>query len=77
MPAIRLQADPPRQSLELLQLLGPARVDPEWEAEKTGWRCFVMGNHHPSFRKGSRLRSAWQRGFDAAARSADPERLML
>ena len=77
MAIIRMQADPPRQSLDLLQLLRPAPVDPEWEAEKAGWRCFVMGNHHPSFRKGTRLRSAWQRGFDAAAQSAEPERLML
>ena len=77
MPAIRLHPGPPRQSLDLLQLLRPAPFDPEWEAEKAGYRCYVMGNLHPCFRKGSRLRSAWQRGFDAAARSADPERLML
>lgn len=64
--------------LDLTVLLGPDRPDELWKAEKSGWRCFVMGNHHAaSYRRGSRLRAAWQRGFDAAARSADPERLML
>ncbi|WP_267381537.1 MULTISPECIES: hypothetical protein [unclassified Sphingomonas] len=63
--------------LDLTVLLGPTRPDPLWGAEKAGWRCFVMGIHQPSYRRGSRLRIAWQRGFDAAARSPDPERLML
>ena len=64
-------------ALSLLGLLQPVTPDPLWEAEKSGWRCFVMGNDHPSYRAGSRLRAAWQRGYDAAARSNDPEGLML
>ena len=28
----------------LMDLLDPTREDPLWEAEKSGWRCFVMGN---------------------------------
>lgn len=64
-------------ALDLLALLQPAPLDRLWEAEKSGWRCFVMGNDHPTYRKGSRLRAAWQHGYDAAARSNDPQGLML
>ena len=63
--------------LDLMGLLTPAPVDPAWEAEKVGWRCFVMGNERCAYRRGSRLRAAWQRGFDAAARSPDPVGLMI
>jgi len=64
-------------TLDILALLQPAPLNRIWEAEKSGWRCFVMGNDHPSYRRGSRLRAAWQRGYDAASRSKDPEGLML
>jgi hypothetical protein len=63
--------------LDLMALLAPASVDEDWEAEKAGWRCFVMGNDRPSGRRGSRLRAAWQRGYVAASRSRDPVGLML
>jgi hypothetical protein len=63
--------------LDLMSLLTPGWVDENWEAEKAGWRCFVMGNDNPSGRRGSRLRAAWQRGYDAASRSRDPVGLML
>lgn len=63
--------------LDLMVLLALAPVDEVWEAEKAGWRCFVMGNNTPSGRSGSRLRAAWQRGYDAASRSSDPIGLML
>lgn len=63
--------------LDLMSLLTPGPVDENWEAEKAGWRCFVMGNDNPSGRRGSRLRAAWQRGYDAASRSRDPVGLML
>lgn len=64
-------------ALHILQLLAPGAVDPVWEAEKAGWRCYVMQNTHSCYRRGSRLRAAWQRGFDAAAASPDPARAML
>ena len=67
----------PIPRLNLLDLLGPTPVDALWEAEKAGWRCFVMGNDTPSGRRGSRLRAAWQRGYEAASRSSDPQGLML
>ena len=57
--------------------LAPLPPDPVWEAEKAGWRCFVMGNTGCCHRRGSRLVDAWQRGFDAARRSPDPVGLML
>lgn len=60
-----------------IDLMAPAPVDEDWEAEKASWRCFVMGNTTPSGRSGSRLRAAWQRGYDAASRSSDPIGLML
>lgn len=63
--------------LDLMALLAPAKLDPEWEAEKLGWRCFVFGNHRSTYRRGSRLRAAWQRGYDAAAQSEHPDLLML
>ncbi len=63
--------------LDLKGLLAAVPVDPAWEAEKVGWRCFVMGNEGSAYRQGSRLRAAWQRGFDAAARSPDPQGLMI
>jgi len=63
--------------IDLMALLAPAPVDEDWEAEKAGWRCFVMGNTTPSGRSGSRMRAAWQRGYDAASRSSDPVGLML
>lgn len=63
--------------LELMALLAPARSDPLWEAEKTGWRCFVMSNHRCCYRRGSALHLAWQRGFDAASQAERPELLVL
>ena len=60
-----------------MALLQPNPVDDEWEADKSGWRCFVMGNRTSCYRAGSRLDRAWQRGYDAASRSADPQELML
>lgn len=63
--------------LDLLDLLAPARLDPLWEAEKSGWRCFVFGNAGCCYRRGSRLAAAWERGFAAAERSSDPVGLML
>jgi hypothetical protein len=63
--------------LDFMALLAPAPRDPEWEAEKLGWRCFVFGNANPSYRRGSRLRAAWQRGYDAAARSERSDLYML
>ena len=53
-------------------LLGPAPVDVLWEAEKAGWRAFVMGHGGSGYRRGSARDQAWQRGFDAAAASRDP-----
>ncbi|RZL29116.1 MAG: hypothetical protein EOP64_02235 [Sphingomonas sp.] len=70
-------AKPKDGCLDLMSLLAPAPVDENWEAEKAGWRCFVMGNDNPSGRRGNRLRAAWQRGYDAASRSRDPVGLML
>ncbi len=61
----------------LMDLLAPTPEDPLWEAEKSGWRCFVMGNDRCHYRRGSKLRTAWQCGYDAASRSADPVRFML
>lgn len=58
-------------------LLAATTTDPAWEAEKAGWRCFVMGNTNSAYRPGSHLHAAWQRGFDTAGRSADPKRLIL
>lgn len=63
--------------IDLVNLLAPTREDPLWEAEKSGWRCFVMGNDRCHYRRGSKLRTAWQFGYDAASRSADAARLML
>lgn len=63
--------------IDLMTLLAPAPVDEDWEAEKAGWRSFVMGNTTPSGRSGSSIRTAWQRGYDAASRSSDPVGLML
>lgn len=63
--------------LDLMRLLAPGPLDRGWEADKAGWRCFVMGNTRNSYRRGTRLHAAWQRGFDAAARSDNPEQRML
>jgi len=63
--------------LDLMTLLAPAPVDEHWEADKAGWRAFVMGNLTSGYRSGSRLQAAWQRGYDAASRSSDPVGLML
>ena len=63
--------------VDLMDLLAPTREDPLWEAEKSGWRCFVMGNDRFHYRQGSKLRTAWQSGYDAASRSADPVGGML
>lgn len=60
-----------------MTLLAPAPLDPVWEAEKAGWRCFAMGNTGCCYRRNSRLARAWRRGFDAASRSDDPLGLML
>jgi hypothetical protein len=60
-----------------MTLLAPARIDRMWEAEKSGWRCCVMGNDRCIYRRGSKLRTAWQCGYDAAFRSGDPANLML
>lgn len=66
-----------KHAVDLMRALGPKPVDRLWEAEKSGWRCFVMGNHRCTYRHSSRLRAAWQRGYDAASRSSDPASLML
>lgn len=63
--------------VDLMRLLAPRREDPLWEAEKSGWRCFVMGNDRCHYRQGSKLRTAWQNGYDAGSRSADAEGRML
>ena len=63
--------------LDLMTLLGPAPVDALWEAEKAGWRAFVMGHGGSGYRRGSAKDQAWQRGFEAAAASRDPIGLML
>ena len=63
--------------VDLMRLLGPTREDPLWEAEKSGWRCFVMGINRCHYRRGSKLRTAWQSGYDAASRSDDPAGRML
>jgi hypothetical protein len=60
-----------------MTLLAPARIDRMWEAEKSGWRCYVVGNNCCSYRRGSKLRTAWQRGYDAASCSIDPNGGML
>ena len=67
----------PRPHLDLMTLLAPARIDPVWEAEKSGWRCYVMDNDRCIYRRGSKPRTAWQRGYDAASRSSDPLGQML
>jgi hypothetical protein len=63
--------------VDLMTLLAPAPVDEDWEADKAGWRAFVMGNPTSGYRPGSRLQAAWQRGYDAASRSSEPVGLML
>jgi hypothetical protein len=63
--------------LDIMTLLGPAPTNAEWEADKAGWRAFVFGNTASGFRAGSRLDRAWQRGYEAAARSDEPAALML
>lgn len=63
--------------VDLMRLLAPGPENPLWEAEKSGWRCFVMGNDRCHHRRGSKLHTAWQRGYDAASRSTDPAGLML
>lgn len=81
MPGMKPRCEPRRQStsstLDLLRLLSPAPIDPLWEAEKTGWRCFVMGNDRSAYRSGTSLRAAWQRGYDSAAASPNAETSML
>ena len=67
----------PRPHLELMTLLAPARIDRMWEAEKSGLRCYVMGNDRCTYRRGSKLRTAWQHGYYAASRSSDPLGQML
>lgn len=52
-----------------MRLLGSGLIDRLWEAEKSGWRCFVMGNHDSTYSRGSSLHAAWQRGYDGAAAS--------
>lgn len=71
------RTEPETANLDLLELLRPAPLDAEWEADKAGWRSFVMGTSGSCYRQGSKLHQAWQRGYDAASRSAQPERLML
>jgi hypothetical protein len=61
----------------VMTLLGPCPIDCLWEADNAWWRCFVIGNNHCIYRRGSKIRTAWQRGYDAASRSADPAGLML
>jgi hypothetical protein len=63
--------------LDLMQLLGPAPANADWEAEKAGWRSFVMGNTNPAYRRGTKLHQAWQRGYDGASRSTDAAGSML
>ena len=67
---------PPRR-VDLMRLLAPGPENPLWEAEKSGWRCFVMGNDRCHYRRGSKLHTAWQHGYDAASRSTAPAGLML
>ena len=67
----------PTLRLDLMALLAPARSDRMWEAERSGWRCYVMGNDRCIYRRGSKPRTAWQRGYDAASRSGDPASLTL
>lgn len=71
------QCRPRDRRFDLMQLLGPAPGNAEWEAEKAGWRGFVMGNANSAYRRGTKLRQAWQRGYDGASRSTDAVRLML
>ena len=66
-----------RRTVRLLPLLKPGRVDPEWEADKAGWRAYVFGHTASGFRVGSRLDRAWRCGYEAAERSADAVALML
>jgi hypothetical protein len=61
----------------LMTLVAPTPVDEDWEADKSGWRAFVMGNPTSGYRPESRLQTAWQRGYDAASRSSEPVGLML
>ena len=81
MPGMKPRCGRDRQStsstLDLMRLLAPGPVDALWQAEKAGWRSFVMGNHRSAYRRGGRLHAAWQRGYDGAATSFDPERSML
>jgi hypothetical protein len=63
--------------IHLTRLLAPGPKSPLWEAEKSGWRCFVMGNDRCHYRRRSKLRPAWQNGYDAASRSTDPADLTL
>ncbi len=71
------QCRPRDQRFDLMQLLGPAPGNAVWEAEKAGWRSFVMGNPNSAYRRGTKLRDAWQRGYDGASRSSDAVRSML
>lgn len=64
-------------TVHLLDLLANGPVDEEWEADKAGWRARAFGGTGCPYRRGSRLAAAWQRGYDAAARSSDPVGLML
>lgn len=63
--------------IRLLPLLNRVHLDAEWKADKAGWRAYVFGHTASGFRAGSRLDRAWHRGYEAAARSADPVALML
>jgi hypothetical protein len=63
--------------VDLMTLLAPATVDEGWEANKAGWRAFVMGNPTSGYRSGSRLQATWQRGYDAASCSSDHIGMML
>jgi len=71
------QCRPRDRRFDVMQLLGLTPENAEWEAEKAGWRSFVMGNANPAYRRGTKLRHAWQRGYDGASRSSDAVRLML
>ncbi len=42
--------------VDLMTLLAPATVDEGWEADKAGWRAFVMGIRRPDTGPGAACR---------------------
>lgn len=49
------QCRPRDRRFDVMQLLGPTPENAEWEAEKAGWRSFVMGNANSAYRRGTKL----------------------